>query len=114
MYFTENHEWVKIEGSSASIGITNHAIKELGDIVFIELPCEGEEFEKGDEFGVVESVKAASDIFMPIAGIITEVNETLEDQPDSLTGETFIIKVFGDFDTEDLMSEDEYLKFIKE
>ncbi len=84
IYFTEDHEWVKVEGETATLGITAHAAEQLGEIVFVELKEAGESFEKGDEIGVIESVKAASEIYAPAAGEIVEANEALADAPGSL------------------------------
>jgi len=80
-YYTEEHEWIEVEDDIATIGITEHAAEQLGDAVFIELKDEGESFEKGDEIGVVESVKAASEIYAPVTGEIVEANESLVDNP---------------------------------
>jgi glycine cleavage system H protein len=80
-YYTEEHEWIEVEDDIATIGITEHAAEQLGDIVFVELKDEGESFEKGDEIGVVESVKAASEIYAPVSGEIVEANESLADNP---------------------------------
>jgi glycine cleavage system H protein len=82
--YTQDHEWLRAEGDEIVVGITPHASEQLGDVVFIELPDEGREVEAGDEVVVIESVKAASDISAPIAGIITAVNASLEDAPSSV------------------------------
>ena len=79
--FTDDHEWLRIEGDTATVGITKYATEQLGDIVFVELPEAGAEFAKGDAAAVVESVKAASDVFMPLDGTITEVNQAIVDEP---------------------------------
>jgi glycine cleavage system H protein len=79
--FTEDHEWLRIEGDTATVGITKYATEQLGDIVFVELPEAGAEFAKGDGAAVVESVKAASDVYMPLDGTITEVNQAIVDEP---------------------------------
>ena len=79
--YTEDHEWVQIAGDTATIGITKHAQDALGDVVFVELPEVGKNFAQKDVAGVVESVKAAADVYMPISGEITEVNEALRDDP---------------------------------
>lgn len=84
LFYTEDHEWVKVEGKKATIGITDHAQHELGDIVYVELPEEDDELSKGDVFGVVESVKAASDSFTPLSGTVVAINEDLEDAPESV------------------------------
>ena len=82
VYFTKDHEWIKLEGNVAYIGITDYAQKALGEIVYVELPEVDSEFSLGDVFSVVESVKAASDIFMPVDGKVVEVNEALSDEPE--------------------------------
>ena len=81
LYFTEDHEWISLDGDLATVGITNHAQEQLGDLVFVELPEVGNTFKKGDSVAVVESVKAASDVFSPVDGTISEVNEALSDDP---------------------------------
>ena len=78
---TQDHEWIKVEGDIGTIGITNHAQEQLGDVVFVDLPEVGSQVEKDETMGAVESVKAASDIYSPVSGEITEVNETLSDEP---------------------------------
>lgn len=87
--YSEDHEWVKLEGSKAYIGITDYAQHALGDLVYVELPEEGDSFEQGDSFGVIESVKAASDAYMPISGKIVEVNSTVVDDPASLNADAY-------------------------
>jgi len=84
LLYTKNHEWIRVEGNKAYIGITDYAQRLLGDIVFIELPEEGTEFSKGDAFGVVESVKAASDIYIPVSGNVVEFNEEIIDSPETV------------------------------
>ena len=96
LYYSEDHEWVKVDGEVAYIGITDHAQHALGDIVYVEMPEVDDEIKIGEAFGVIESVKAASDAFMPISGTITEVNEELEDSPELLNSdcyENWILKV---------------------
>ena len=80
-YFTDEHEWIDVEGDSATVGITDYAQEQLGDIVFVELPDVGTMLEKGGDAAVVESVKAASDVYAPISGEVTEGNSALEDEP---------------------------------
>ncbi|TRD11821.1 glycine cleavage system protein GcvH [Erythrobacter insulae] len=80
-YFTEEHEWIDVEGESATVGITDYAQEQLGDIVFVELPDVGAMLDKGGDAAVVESVKAASDVYAPITGEVTEGNASLEDEP---------------------------------
>ncbi|GMN02150.1 glycine cleavage system protein GcvH [Erythrobacter sp. MTPC3] len=80
-YFTDEHEWIDVEGESATVGITDYAQEQLGDIVFVELPSVGTMLDKGGDAAVVESVKAASDVYAPITGEVTEGNAALEDEP---------------------------------
>jgi len=95
--YTKDHEWVKIDGDVATIGITEFAQGELGDIVYVEIETEGEELSSNDIFGTVEAVKTVSDLFMPISGTVTEVNSNLEDQPEIVNAspydEGWMIKV---------------------
>ena len=97
MKFTEEHEWLRVEGDEIYVGITSHAAEQLGDVVFVELPDEGITISKDDEVVVIESVKAASDILAPIDGEITEVNSTLADNPgavnDDPQGEAWFFKM---------------------
>ncbi|MBS5614035.1 MAG: glycine cleavage system protein GcvH, partial [Prevotella buccalis] len=81
LYYSESHEFVKVEGNIASIGITDYAQQALGNIVYVDLPDVDDEIEAGDDFGAVESVKAASDLSTPVSGTVVEVNEALEDTP---------------------------------
>jgi glycine cleavage system H protein len=83
-YYTEDHEWIAVDGDVGTVGITRHAADQLGDVVFVEMKEAGESFAKGDECGTVESVKAASEIYAPVSGEITEVNEAVADNPASL------------------------------
>ena len=96
LYYSESHEFVKVEGNIASIGITDYAQQALGNIVYVDLPDVDDEIEAGDDFGAVESVKAASDLSTPVSGTVVEVNEALEDTPELINQEAFgawIIKV---------------------
>lgn len=79
--YTKDHEWVRMDGGLAVIGISKHAAEQLGDVVFVELPAAGKSFTKGDDMAVVESVKAASDVYAPISGEIVEVNQSIVDEP---------------------------------
>ena len=88
-YYTETHEWVAVEDSVATIGITDFAQAQLGDVVFLELPRVGKLLEAGDTFGVVESVKAASDLYSPVAGTVLEVNESLNANPEQVNDEPY-------------------------
>jgi glycine cleavage system H protein len=118
--YTEEHEWIQLEDhESAVVGITLHAQDALGDVVFVDLPEVGRVFKKGEVAGVVESVKAAADIYMPIAGEITEVNEELRANPSLANSDpmgkgwffTILIKDMAEFDQ--LMDEPDYRKFTK-
>ncbi len=95
--YTEDHEWVKIEGDIAVIGITDYAQGELGDIVFLELPGDGDSFSQGEAFGSIEAVKTVADLYAPLSGEITEVNNKLEDTPELVNqdsyGEGWLIKL---------------------
>ena len=95
--YTEDHEWIRLDGDTATVGITHHAQEQLGDIVFVELPETGQSLSKGDEAGVVESVKAASEVYAPVDGEIVEVNEALGDEPAKVnsdpTGEGWFFKI---------------------
>ena len=82
--YTEDHEWIKVDGDTGTVGISAYAAKALGDVVFVELPEIGREMGKGDEAAVVESVKAASEVYAPVAGEVIEVNEALEDSPETV------------------------------
>ena len=120
LFYTENHEWISVDGKDAVVGITDHAQEELGDIVFVELPSVEEELDQFEEFGVIESVKAVSDVFMPASGIIVEVNEELMDRPELINedpyGSGWLIKIeVKDKDElEELMDSTEYEAFLEE
>lgn len=88
-YYTETHEWVAVDDGIATIGITDFAQAQLGDVVFLELPRVGKLLEAGDTFGVVESVKAASDLYSPVAGTVLEVNESLNTHPEQVNGDPY-------------------------
>ncbi len=97
LQYTRSHEWVRTEGDTATIGITDHAQDELGDVVFVELPEESDTFDAGDSFGTVESVKAVSDLYTPVGGEVVEINEVLNDSPEKINedpyGEGWLVKV---------------------
>ena len=117
LQYTESHEWVRIEGETATIGITDHAQDELGDVVFVELPDEGATFAAGESFGTVESVKAVSDLYTPVGGEVVKVNSALEDAPENINedpyGEGWIVKL-RTTDRADLLSPEEYEKVVEE
>lgn len=120
LYYSEDHEWIREEEEYLLIGITDFAQEELGDIVFVELPEVDEEFDKDDSFGVLESVKAVSDTFIPISGKVIEVNEDLIDNPELINddpyGDGWLIKVdpADDSELDELLSAEEYAEFIEE
>jgi len=117
--YTTNDEWVRVEGDIATMGVTDYAQDQLGEIVFVELPETGDTFEKDDEFGSVESVKAVSEIYMPVAGEITAINEGLEDAPElvneSCYDDGWIIKVKPDdiSQFEALLDKSAYIDMLK-
>lgn len=114
LYYAKTHEWLRIDENIATVGITDFAQNQLSDITFVELPDVGREVEAGDEVAVVESVKAASDIYSPVAGTIVEVNGDLEDSPDMINaspydaGWLFKIELRKEEDVDNLMSAEEY------
>ena len=118
MKFTEEHEWLRIEGDTVVVGITEHASTQLGDVVFVELPEEGLMVSKDDEIVVIESVKAASDILAPLDGEIIEINEALSDEPSKVNEDPmgdawfFKMKPSDPSQVEEYMTEDEYNKLI--
>jgi glycine cleavage system H protein len=118
--YADDHEWVRNEGETATIGISDYAQDQLGDIVFVELPQPGDRFEKGAEFGTVESVKAVSELFMPIGGEVVAVNEALEDAPEKVNeapyAEGWMIRVQpGDpAEMDALMDMDAYIQRLKD
>jgi glycine cleavage system H protein len=117
LQYTRSHEWVRIEGDTATVGITDHAQDELGDVVFVELPDEGATFDAGESFGTVESVKAVSDLYTPVGGEVVEVNSSLEDAPEKINddpyGEGWIVKLRTSGEA-DLLSPEEYEKVVEE
>ncbi|HYY59590.1 MAG TPA: glycine cleavage system protein GcvH [Pyrinomonadaceae bacterium] len=119
LQYSKDHEWIKVEGDIGTIGITDHAQNSLGDVVYVELPKVGESFSAHEAFGSVESVKAVSEIFTPVSGQITEVNDTLQDEPEKVNndpyGEAWMIRIRlsnrGEVDS--LLSAAEYEDFTK-
>lgn len=118
-YFTDEHEWIEVEGEIATVGITDYAQGQLGDIVFVELPAEGAKFQKGDDAAVVESVKAASDVYAPVSGEVVEVNGALEEEPALVNSDAeeegwfFRMRLSDPSELEGLMDEAAYNKFLK-
>ncbi len=117
-YFTEDHEWIEVDGDVATVGITDYAQGQLGDIVFVELPDEGRQVSKGDEAAVVESVKAASDVYSPVSGAVLEGNAALEDEPalvnEDAEGEGWFwrMTLSDPSELEGLMDETKYAAFV--
>lgn len=116
--YTKDHEWAKVSGDTVKIGISDYAQDQLGDIVFVELPAVGDSFEEGDEFGTLESVKAVSELYAPIAGEVVAVNEDLEDAPELLNKEPYNgwiveIKPTDVQEIDQLLDRDAYLGVLK-
>jgi glycine cleavage system H protein len=117
--YTEDHEWVRVEGDTAVVGVTDFAQGELGDVVFVEIETEGEELDKGETFGTVEAVKTVSDLFMPVGGEVAEVNEELADEPELVNKDPYgkgwmvKIKMADSSELDDLMSAEDYQKMIE-
>ena len=116
-YYTEDHEWISVDGEIGTVGISAYASKQLGDVVFVELPEIGASFDKGDEAAVVESVKAASEVYTPIGGEVTDVNTTLEDAHETVNlspdadGWFFKIKIADADELSSLMDEAKYKEY---
>lgn len=116
--YTEDHEWVRIEGDTAFVGITDHAQRELGDIVYVDINTVGDSLEKGEVFGSVEAVKTVSDLFIPVTGTVEEVNDELDAEPELVNsdpyGRGWMVKITlsNPDDTDGLLSAEEYEKFI--
>lgn len=117
-YFTEDHEWIELDGEIATVGITDYAQSQLGDIVFVEVPEEGKEVAKGDDAAVVESVKAASDVYAPVSGTVVEGNPALEDNPALVNedpegdGWFFKMTLSDTSELDGLMNESAYADFV--
>lgn len=119
LFYTKEHEWIRVEGEEAYIGISDYAQHELGDIVYVELPEVDEEFQVEESFGVVESVKAVSDVYMPVGGTIVEVNDELEDEPELVNKDAYEnwiikIKMTDKSELNDLLSGEEYKAYCAE
>ena len=118
--FSKEHEWIKLEGNTATIGITKHATEMLGDIVFVELPEKGSSVEKDGNAGVVESTKAASDVYTPVSGEVIECNQAIVDDPSKINSDPenqawfFKLKIKDNSEINSLMNKEEYDKFTKE
>ena len=118
--YTKDHEWVRTAGERVTVGITDHAQQQLGDVVYVELPRVGDKFETGEPFGSVESVKAVSEIYMPVGGTVLEVNSGLNDAPEKVNGDPYgdgwmiVIKPDNPAQLDGLLTAAEYEDYIKE
>lgn len=119
LHYSKDHEWIKVEGDVGIIGITDHAQHSLGDVVYVELPKVGETFEASEAFGSVESVKAVSEVFSPVSGKITEINELLRDEPEKINSDPYgdawmvRIQVSNKSELDAMLSAAEYEDYIK-
>ena len=119
VYFTKEHEWIRVDGDTATVGISNHAQEQLGDIVFAEVPDAGRKLSKGQEAAVVESVKAASDVYAPVSGEVTEGNGAVADDPALVNSDPegagwfFKLKLADKAEFAKLMTADQYAEFVK-
>lgn len=117
--YTQDHEWIRVEGETAIVGITDFAQGELGDVVFVEIETEGETLDKGETFGTVEAVKTVSDLFMPVGGEIVEVNPALADEPELVNKDPYNkgwmikIKITNTAEIDELLSADDYQKMLE-
>lgn len=118
-YYTDQHEWIRVEGDEGTVGITRHAAEQLGDVVFVELPQPGHTLKKGEQAAVVESVKAASEVYTPASGNVVDINEELAGEPAKVNGDPqgegwfFKIKLADAGELSSLMTEDKYQDFVK-
>ena len=118
--YTKDHEWVRASGDRATVGITDHAQHQLGDVVYVELPRVDDKFEAGEPFGSVESVKAVSEIYMPVSGVVVEVNSALNDAPEKVNSDPYgdgwmiVIKPDNPSQLDGLLTAAEYEDYIKE
>ncbi len=119
LYYSKDHEWLRVEGDTGTVGITDHAQNSLGDVVYVELPKVGDTFEAHATFGSVESVKAVSDLFLPVSGEVTDVNETLNDEPEKVNNDPYgegwmlRIRLTKQGEVDGLLSAAEYEDYIK-
>jgi glycine cleavage system H protein len=117
MRFSQSHEWVKTEGDTGTVGITEYAQSQLGDVIYLELPTVGQKLEQGAQLGVIESVKAASDLYSPVGGEVTEVNQELKDHPEYVNqdpyGKGWIIRLRGVKENSGLLDQKAYDAFVQ-
>ena len=114
--YTKDHEWVRLSGANGTVGITHYAQKQLGDVVYLELPEAGRTFNKGDVFGTIESVKAVSELYAPVSGEVTEVNQALTQKPETVNSaphESWMIVMKVSGDTPDLLDAAQYTELTK-
>lgn len=118
LHYTKEHEWIRVDGANGVVGITAFAIEQLGDVVHLDLPKVGAKFKAGESFGTIESTKTVSDLYMPAAGTVVEVNSALTNAPEDITqdphGKNWLIKVTLEGTPENLMSAEQYQKYIAE
>lgn len=120
LMYTREHEWARIKGDKVTVGITDYAQKELGDIVYVELPESGDEVVQDEQFGVVESVKTVSDLFSPLSGDVSKVNEELEDRPELVNEDTYgdgwmvEIEINDKDEIDNLLSSEKYEEYVEE
>ncbi len=120
LLYTKEDEWIKVDGDEAIVGVSDHAQDALSDIVYLELPDVGDTFEAGDTFGVVESVKAAADLYMPVSGEVTAVNEDLIDTPETVNSDPYgaawmiKVKMSNSAELDELMDADAYAKYLED
>ena len=118
-YFTKEHEWIEVDGDTGTVGITDYAQGQLGDITFVELPAEGDEVKKAESVSVIDSVKAASDIYAPASGIVSAINPALDEQPELVNadaaGEGWLFKITlsNTSELDGLMDEDAYQSYVE-
>jgi glycine cleavage system H protein len=118
LFYSKDHEWLRVEGETGTVGITDHAQNSLGDVVYVELPKAGETFAAHDTFGSVESVKAVSELFLPVAGEVTEVNESLADEPEKVNSDPYgdgwmlRVKLSNRGEVDSLLSAAEYEDYV--
>ena len=119
LHYTKDHEWAEINGNKATIGITQHAQEALGEVVFVELPQKGKVLKQGDTFGVVESIKAVSDLYSPLSGTVVEVNTALTDEPGNVNTDPYKkawmikLELSNQSETSELLSVDDYKKLVE-
>lgn len=117
--YSDEHEWIRVEDGVGTVGVTNYAVEQLGDVVFVELPETGQRFAKGEQVAVVESVKAASEIYIPVGGTVSEINQAVVDEPALVNQDPkdkawlFRIKLADESELTTLMTEDQYKEFVK-